>query len=473
MAGPDDANRGSTTVEAAASGLGDQPSSVNNEASIGASPTVYPLAGRRISRSGHTLELNDTPSGERVRLRHRTGSEIDMLPDGSVVIGSRGKMVMTINNDMSVTIHGNLNYQVDGDINMNATGNINMNAVDVNVNTSGDLKQNVGSLRTTARGNVGVIADNVSETILNTKTSTILGDHSLIVDGTNRIVSEGSMQIASGENIKVSAEGNYDASSNSANIAANSMTVIGATGTMGGQGIVHYGKGATFEEGITAQGATFSDGVTASTFHGALEGNAKTATQAGRAGTAGALGAGGSGGSEVNVATPATPTTAKPTSGILSDYLNVSDKGIAQVQIDETEIRRMYRRSDYNGGFSNRELTTNDLRLALRDEKNLENTNLVNNHIAQGTISASSVTPMPTSIGRTSSANQPDQFYGAGATDDTSQPFFSVSGVSSRRTFVPPPNNYITNSTPIDGTTELLPSVRLSSFLRYSSQTTL
>lgn len=473
MAGPDDGFRGTTTVAAAAGGTGERRTTANHTSDVATGATTYPLAGRNVTRSGHVLEMNDTPSGERVRIRHRTGSEIDMLPDGSVAIGSQGKMIITVNNDMSITVHGNVDYYVDGDFSVNATGDINLNSNNVNVNTSGNVTQNIeGSYRTNVRTNQSLIAENISTTALTSQTSTVLGNNSLIVDGVNRFVSEGNMQISTGGNMRVTAEGDYDVAAPNANIAASNMSLIGATGTIGGENIVYYGLGATFGEGITAQGAFFWDGVTARTFHGALEGNAKTATQAGRAGTAGALGAGGSGGSEVNVATPATPTTALPTAAVLSDYLNVSDRGVIEVQIDQDDIRNMLRRSVFNGGYSNRELSENDLREALRDPANVSNSTLVNNHIARGTISATSVHPLPTEIGRVSTAGTQDQYFGSGATNNPGNPFFSVSPVSTKRKFVPSIGYYISNDTEITGTTELMPGIRLSRFLRYSSQNT-
>lgn len=454
-----------TTVSAAAAGTGEQPSNSNNNAETATGGTTYPFAGRNLTRSGHVFELNDTPAGERVLVKHRSGSEIDMLPDGSVAIGSKGKLIMTINNDMSVTVHGNLNYEVQGDINFTATGGINLNAADINVNTSGNVTQNIGgAYRTNVMGNTGLIAENVSVTSLNSHTTTVLGDNNLVVNGTNRITSEGNTQIASGGNLKVTAVGDYNQASANANIAATSMSVIGSTGTMGGQGIVMYGKGATFGEGVTAP-----------TFHGDLDGTAAFAVQADVTNSQNYADPdpGGGVGSAVGytVDNIATPTTATPTAAVLSEYLNVSDKGIVQVDVDETSIRNMIRRNVFNGGFSNRELTENDIRGALRDPANVNNSTLINNYIARGTISPTSIHPLPTEIGRVSRAGVSDQYFGFGATDNPNNPFFATAPVSIRRRFVPPLGYYITNETQISASTELLPGIRLSSFLRYSAQT--
>lgn len=456
-------DRSPTTTLIGAGGGGEVATTTNNP-DVATGGSTYPLAGRNLTRSGHVFELNDTPAGERVRVRHRSGTQVDMLPDGTLAINSRGKTIMTINNDMSITVHGNMNYSVEGDMNFNATGEINFNSESVNVNTSGNVTQNIqGAYRTNVGGNVGLIAENISTTSLGANTTTVLGDNTLAVNGTNRLTSEGDTLLAAGGSIKVSAETNYDQSSQSANIAANSMTLIGATGTIGGEGIVMYGKGATFGEGVTAP-----------TFHGDLDGTAALAVQADVTNSqnyADPDPGGGVGSAQgYSVTNTATPTTATPTSAVLSEYLNVSDKGIVEVDIDEVNIRNMIRRNVFNGGYSNRNLTESDIREAVRDPANVENATLINNHIANGTISSTSVHPMPTSMGRVSTAGIADQIFGGGATNDPSNPFFATSPVSNKRRFIPPIQHYITNDTNITPALELMPGIRLSVFLRYAGQ---
>jgi hypothetical protein len=52
---------------------------------------VYPNNKVTRTSSGHTIEYDDTPGKERVALTHKSGSTIQMLNDGTIVIASAGK----------------------------------------------------------------------------------------------------------------------------------------------------------------------------------------------------------------------------------------------------------------------------------------------------------------------------------------------------------------------------------------------
>lgn len=52
---------------------------------------VYPFNRAYKSPSGHVWELDDTPGAERIRLYHRQGTYLEMLPDGSLVTKVVGK----------------------------------------------------------------------------------------------------------------------------------------------------------------------------------------------------------------------------------------------------------------------------------------------------------------------------------------------------------------------------------------------
>ena len=128
-----------------------------------------------------------------------------------------------------------------------------------------------------------------------------------------------------GEDTMITSTSELSISTKSANIAANDMVVQSTTGMIGGDNVFHYGKN------YYGTSATFTAGVTAPTFHGSLEGNAKTATEAGKAGTAGAIGASGSAGAHTNTATNTDVRTSVPAPGPdatwLNDYLTQSGYG--------------------------------------------------------------------------------------------------------------------------------------------------
>ena len=48
----------------------------------------YPFNNTMTTRSGHLLEFDDTPGSERVQIFHKSGSYIEILPDGTIVTKS-------------------------------------------------------------------------------------------------------------------------------------------------------------------------------------------------------------------------------------------------------------------------------------------------------------------------------------------------------------------------------------------------
>ena len=103
-------------------------------------PPTYPYNNVTQSESGHSFEMDDTPSRERVRLQHRSGSFIEMHPNGDEVhkvygdgyeitiknknILIQGTCNITINGDSNIHVLGNKNERIDGDYNMEVRGNM-------------------------------------------------------------------------------------------------------------------------------------------------------------------------------------------------------------------------------------------------------------------------------------------------------------------------------------------------------------
>ena len=157
---------------------------------------VYPYNHVYESESGHLLEFDDTANAERVHIYHKTGTNIELYPDGDRVdvvkkdyyniVAGKSQAQITGNSDITISgrhkiyvnrdggadnhydIHvganANINIQVDnGNINMvTKTGKINMNA-------GGDYNLKVG-------GNYTVtVLGNTQETIAGNKTSETTG----------------------------------------------------------------------------------------------------------------------------------------------------------------------------------------------------------------------------------------------------------------------------------------------------------
>jgi len=71
---------------------------------------------------GHSFEMDDTPGRERVRLSHRSGTFIEMHPNGDEVHKVFGDGYEITIKDKNVLIKGTCNITVEGDCNMHIMG---------------------------------------------------------------------------------------------------------------------------------------------------------------------------------------------------------------------------------------------------------------------------------------------------------------------------------------------------------------
>lgn len=85
-------------------------------------PPVYPFNNITQSESGHTFELDDTKGRERVRLQHRSGTFIEMHPNGDEVHKVYGDGYEITIKDKNVLIKGACNITIEGDCNMEIRG---------------------------------------------------------------------------------------------------------------------------------------------------------------------------------------------------------------------------------------------------------------------------------------------------------------------------------------------------------------
>lgn len=93
----------------------------------------YPYNHVRETESGHIIELDDTTDAERVHIYHKSGTFIEMHPNGDQVtrivgdnyeivaggenVNIKGQCNLTIDSDCNTYIKGNWNVQVDGNVN--------------------------------------------------------------------------------------------------------------------------------------------------------------------------------------------------------------------------------------------------------------------------------------------------------------------------------------------------------------------
>lgn len=89
--------------------------SLFSEKSSGASP-IYPYNKVLKTTSGHTIELDDTDSKERIHVYHKSGTFVEFHPDGSVVHKIKGESDLIVDKDLNIHIKGNTNILIDGNV---------------------------------------------------------------------------------------------------------------------------------------------------------------------------------------------------------------------------------------------------------------------------------------------------------------------------------------------------------------------
>ena len=84
----------------------------------------YPFNKVNQTESGHVIELDDTPNGERINIQHMSGSFIEMHPDGSIRILNEGIQEVLIEKDHNEHVKGQYNIYVGGKATIKAEDNI-------------------------------------------------------------------------------------------------------------------------------------------------------------------------------------------------------------------------------------------------------------------------------------------------------------------------------------------------------------
>lgn len=74
------------------------------------------------SQSGHTIEVDDSPNAERIRVYHRSGALTEIHPDGTTVKRATGSDYVIVGNDQKVNIQGDYQATIGGTSNVMITG---------------------------------------------------------------------------------------------------------------------------------------------------------------------------------------------------------------------------------------------------------------------------------------------------------------------------------------------------------------
>lgn len=123
----------------------------NIEEKVGPEPDTsyaaeYPF-NKVIASNKHSIELDDTDGAERIKIRHSSGTYIEISPDGRTVIKSSGDQFNIIKTNNEVYIGGKCNVLVEGDANIQTNGNLSLKSSgNIDITASGNMKLNASRI---------------------------------------------------------------------------------------------------------------------------------------------------------------------------------------------------------------------------------------------------------------------------------------------------------------------------------------
>ena len=156
---------------------GTDPDIVTDELSLAPSPyaAVYPKNNVHAYESGHVIEIDDTPNAERIHIFHKSGTFVEMHPNGDVVTHMKnGFKTVTGNDKLHVT--GTMDMVIDGDMNINVVGNVAMNGATINLNRGTQGAARIGDTADVGDDPPGISGSDGSNVIETGSGTVFIGD---------------------------------------------------------------------------------------------------------------------------------------------------------------------------------------------------------------------------------------------------------------------------------------------------------
>ena len=84
----------------------------------------YPYNHVLETESGHYVEFDDTLGNERIQIHHRTGSFVEIHPDGNITVKAIGNVTNIVDGNLDTLVHGNYSLTVYGTTAVDSQGKI-------------------------------------------------------------------------------------------------------------------------------------------------------------------------------------------------------------------------------------------------------------------------------------------------------------------------------------------------------------
>lgn len=268
----------------------------------------YPYNKVEETSSGHRVEHDDTQGGERLSYVHKDGTGIEMYPGGTdaedtttILVNSTSRMVQLVGDDFVMVVNGNGNVTYKGTLNLTVEGDFNVNCDNYTVTTKGKQVEEIAQdkVENFVGDRIITTEGNKSEIVFGNYTLGALNNTYIFAKNYLRMAAEKDIDIYSGRHMTLTAKENMTSSALANRLIGITTSVLGSSGTIGGDNMVMYAK----------------------TYHGDVIGTAQTARS-------------------MTSTDPDAVETAKPTEAILTEgQAKTYDIGIRKPLIDEAIIR--------------------------------------------------------------------------------------------------------------------------------------
>jgi hypothetical protein len=210
----------------------------------------YPYNKVEETSSGHRVEHDDTQGGERLSYVHKDGTGIEMYPGGqtddttTLLVNSTSRMVQLVGDDFVMIVNGNGDVTYKGNLNLNVEGDFNITCDNYTVTTKGKQVEEIAQdkVENFVGDRIITTEGNKSEIVFGNYTLGALNNTYIFAKNYLRMAAEKDIDIYSGRHMTLTAKENMTSSALANRLIGITTSVLGASGTIGGQNMVMYGK---------------------------------------------------------------------------------------------------------------------------------------------------------------------------------------------------------------------------------------